>query len=234
MTTTVPRRGQATKRKADPRRTTGGTITPEAKQRIIDAYVAGVGINGIAATFGHARTTVRKVLRNSDLQLRDDVAKPKISREELTQRHAEGWTARQIADSCGAHIATVHQRLADLGLQAARSTPSLPVAKILAARAAGQSLRSLAEEYGVHRETIARRLASAGVTPGKPAPVVSVLKLTDMCRRGMTVKQMSLATGIGVKTLNKHLAAAGMRAADKRPGRERPAVVPPDVRGPRV
>jgi transposase-like protein len=88
------------------------TLTPEAKQRIIDAYTAGVSIKGIAATFGHARTTVRKVLRGSDVPLRDDASKPKMSRAELIQRRGEGWTTRQIADACGANIRTINQRLA--------------------------------------------------------------------------------------------------------------------------
>lgn len=229
MTKTVPRRGQAKRRKADPGRNAFKPLSPEAKQRILDAYVAGVGINGIAATFGHARTTVRKVLRSSDVQLRDDVCKPKISREELIQRHAEGWTPRQIADSCGAHTATVHQRMAELGLQVTPKIPELPVSQIAAAYEAGQSMAAIARKYGVARETIARRLAKAGRTPAKPDPVISPLKLADLCRRSMTVMEMHKETGIGVKTLNKHLAASGMRAADKRRGRERAAVVPDEL-----
>ncbi|MBT2538686.1 hypothetical protein, partial [Arthrobacter sp. ISL-69] len=92
--------------------------------------------------------------------------------------------------------------------------------------------RGLAAEYGVDREVIARRIAATGVAPAQPVPIISPLKLADMCRRGMTVREMHRATGLALKTLRKHLAAAGMQAADKRPGRERAAVVPADVRRP--
>ncbi|MCT9624258.1 hypothetical protein HWD94_03855 [Pseudarthrobacter equi] len=232
MTKTVPRRGQAKKRKTDPGGSPGKPLSEVARQRILDAYVAGVSINGIAATFSHAKSTVRSVLRGSEVQLRDDAAKPKMSREELVQRHKEGWTPRMIADACGAHIATVHKRMADLGLRPEPRIPDLPMTEIMAARNGGQSLNALAEQYGVHRETLARRVAAAGVTPAQPVPVISVLKLADLCRRGMTAPEMSRATGINQKTLRKHLAAAGMRAADKRPGRERKAFVPDELMGP--
>jgi transposase-like protein len=205
---------------------TSQTLTPEARQRIIDAYEAGVSINGIAATFGHGRTTVRKVLRGSDVQLRDDACRPKMSRAELIQRHAEGWTTKQIADACGATIGTINQRLADLDLPSGDVPPKLPVEEIRAAHQKGKSVRSLANRYGVHRETIARILAAGGVAPSSSRTVISPLKLADLCRRGLTVAEMSKATGLYRKTLRKHLVAAGLEAADKRPGRERPAVVP--------
>lgn len=219
MTKTVPRRGQPTKPKADP-------------SRIIEAYNAGVSIHGIVGMFGYSRGAVRRVLRTSpDVQLRDDAAKPKMSREELTQRHQEGWTPRMLADSCGADIRTIHKRLADLGLRVAPRTPELPLDEIVQEHKAGQSMASLARKHGVAKETIARRIAAAGRAPAKPDPIILPLKLADLCRRGMTASEMSKATGITKKTLLKHLAAAGMRAADKRPGREREAFVPEELMG---
>lgn len=205
-------------------------ISPEATQRIIDAYAAGVSINGIAATFRHQKPTVRRALRKAGVVLRDDAAKPKISKADLIRRHQDGWTPRQIADSCGAEIRTIHQRLAELGLPIAARVPRLPAVEILAAHSGGESRRSIAARYGVNRETISRILATHGVGPEADAPVISPLKLADLCRRGLTVTEMSAATGVGPKALRKHLAAAGMQAADKRPGRERPAHVPEKYR----
>jgi uncharacterized protein (DUF433 family) len=235
MTQTVPRRGQANQREANPRSKTAGRRTsPEAKKRIVDAYQAGVSIKGIVATFGHAKSTVHRALSEAGVTLRDDAARPKISREQLIQRHQEGWTPRMIADAHGLHIATVHARMAELGLKPPPRIPELPMEEILSARTQGRSIRSLAAQYGVQRETIARQIAATGVSPATPAPVISPWKLADLCRRGMTTTEMSAATGIGKKTIRKHLAAAGMHAADKRPGRERPAYVPETLLGGRA
>jgi len=228
MTQTVPRRGQAKPRKADPGRA-GNRLTAADEQRIIEAYNAGVSIHGVAGTLGYSRNAVRRVLRNSpEVQLRDDGCKPKMSRDELIQRHKAGQTPRMIADACGAHIKTVHQRLADLGLEIQQQAVGLPDKEIVAAYRSGVSMAELARSYGAGRRTIAMRLAAAGHVSEGRDPVISSWKLADLCRRGMTVPEMSRATGIGSRTLRKHLAAAGMRAADKRPGRERPAFVPKD------
>lgn len=211
---------------------TNPILTPAAKQRILDAYEAGVSINGIAATFGHARTTVRKVLRSSDLTLRDDGAKAKISREELLRLRREGWTTRQIAESCGANIRTIGRRLTELDQTQEPASSTLPSEEILTAHQQGKTIRVLADQYGVHRETIARILAAAGVAPSGPRITISPLMLADLCRRGLTVAEMSKSTGLYRKTLRKHLVAAGLEAADKRPGRERAAVVPAELSGP--
>ncbi|MBT2538770.1 helix-turn-helix domain-containing protein, partial [Arthrobacter sp. ISL-69] len=145
MTNTVPRRGQANTRKADPQHVPGQPTSVEAKRRIVDAYQGGVSIKGIMATFGHAKGTVHKALSEAGVQLRDDAVKPKISREELVQRHSEGWTPRMIADSCGAHIGTIHERLSQLGLSIGSPVATVPSGDALAAaRETGRSVRSLA------------------------------------------------------------------------------------------
>lgn len=222
-TNTIPLRGQPTQQPLNPP-TKHGRISDANKQRIIEAYGDGLSITSIARTFRHSKQTIRKTLREADIEIRVEGSQAKITGEQLEECLAKGWTPRQIADEFDVDIRTIHHRLRKLGKPAGRPAVELPTKEVLAAYEAGATVQELADIHGTSYQAVRSALVAAGLTirSGR-RPLVSKYKLADYCRRGWAVGEIAAETGVGRKAIARYLADAGLKAADKRPGRERPA-----------
>ena len=222
-TKTLPLRGQPTQQTVNPR-AKQHPITDAERQRILDAYTDGLSIKGIERTFHHAKQTVRRVLATNGTEIRADGFQAKITREQLERCRVEGWTPRQIADAYEMDIRTVHHRLRKLGTPVGRAVVEPPIEDVVAAYETGASIQSLADVHGTSYQAVRRALVAGGVViRSRTRPLVSKYKLADYCRRGFSVGEIAAETGHRRKTISKYLDDVGLRAADKRPGRERPA-----------
>jgi predicted transcriptional regulator len=95
------------------------------EDEVVRAYEAGATVTELASTYGCSTTTVREVLQERGVELRN-----RGPRSPLDGRHAEvaaayeaGATVRELVERFGANQRTVRKVLADAGVVMRRTGP---------------------------------------------------------------------------------------------------------------
>jgi uncharacterized protein YjcR len=148
-------------------------------QQMTIAYRDGASPHAIGKSIGRNADTIRRVLRENGVTLRDrsDVGRGRspANRREFTpaeldrirELHARGRTLKQIGSEFGVSAPTIRKRLKDLGVSTARK-PALTRAQraqVLRRYKAGENVRPLAEAFGVSPPVIKKVIKDADLKP---------------------------------------------------------------------